>query len=350
MTIYIRRRPDRLVRASGEALCYRLQADAARLPLPDDSIDLIMVSPPYWGQRSYTDDGRHYPGQLGSEATWEAYLKALLDCTAEWVRVLKPSGSLFVNLDDKYGPRKSLLNLPGRYAIGCTDQLGLIQRADIIWSKTNGLPNAAKDRVARRHELLLHFTRQPSYYADLDEIREPYLEPDRKRADVFGGRSSSRGVRHAGASVPTGPSHSGGKPPGSVWNIPTTALVTPQYRTTGDTWLAGDRDAWQWLAAGGPDRSLLPRDDRRAEVRTAPRHEAAYPPELCRRVILGWCPPGGTVLDPMGGAGTTALAASVLGRTGITSDLSMDYARLSRWRAADPKQRQKVLRWVVTSS
>ena len=79
-----------------------LRGDARRLPLPDACVDLIVTSPPYFGLRSYTDDGAHYDGQIGSEATPGEWLAALVGCTAEWVRVLKPSGSIFVNLGDKY--------------------------------------------------------------------------------------------------------------------------------------------------------------------------------------------------------------------------------------------------------
>jgi DNA modification methylase len=79
-----------------------MQGNAASLQLPDASVDLIVTSPPYFGLRSYQDGGEHLPGQVGAEDTPGKYLDALLECTAEWLRVLKPSGSLFVNLGDKY--------------------------------------------------------------------------------------------------------------------------------------------------------------------------------------------------------------------------------------------------------
>ena len=79
-----------------------LRADARALPLPDASVDLIVTSPPYYGLRDYRDGDASLAGQIGSEATPAAYVAALLDCTREWMRVLKPSGSLFVNLGDKY--------------------------------------------------------------------------------------------------------------------------------------------------------------------------------------------------------------------------------------------------------
>ena len=133
-----------------------LRGDARRLPLPDGTADLILCSPPYYKLREYTDDDGAMPGQIGDEPTPAAYLEALWACTAEWARVLKPAGSIFVNLGDKYAgppggpagassavfdgrqraanwvkrgrraehgvPLKSLLGLPWRYALGCVDR------------------------------------------------------------------------------------------------------------------------------------------------------------------------------------------------------------------------------------
>src|SRR5581483_6965853 len=132
---------------------------------------------------SYQDDGRHYEGQIGSETTPQAYLDALLEVTRECVRVLKPTGSIMVNLGDRYatnpsgtlgpsgsktsyartgyrdttsaGRTKTLLGLPWRYAIRCMDELGLILRAEIVWAKPNGLPESVTDRVRRSHETWL---------------------------------------------------------------------------------------------------------------------------------------------------------------------------------------------------
>jgi DNA modification methylase len=147
-----------------------IQGDARHLPLADNTVDLVVTSPPYFALRSYQDGGEHYAGQLGSEATPAEFVAALLEVTRECVRVLKPTGSLWVNLGDSYSsggratrapdtttrrrgfredsrPRdgmraKTLIGIPWRYALACIDDLGLILRAEVIWSKPNGLPES----------------------------------------------------------------------------------------------------------------------------------------------------------------------------------------------------------------
>lgn len=217
---------------SGDALVVR--ADALRLPLPDNSVDLIVTSPPYFALRSYRDGDEHYSGQLGSEPTPQAFLEALWAVMAECWRVLKPTGSVFVNLGDKragsgghntsnlssnwsnatlqggkktlrrldadekegdayrasrrnapdrynqaaFGRAKSKMLLPHRFAIGCEDGLadpegkGWIMRQDqVIWKK-NGLPESCTDRTRDAHEYWFHLTKSDRYFSAIDEIRE----------------------------------------------------------------------------------------------------------------------------------------------------------------------------------
>lgn len=362
-------------------------------------MDLIVTSPPYFALRSYTDGGEHYDGQIGSEPTPQAFLEALWAVTAECKRVLKPSGSMWVNLGDKYSgaqaqnvgganragdsartwrqtnpantgiPNKSLMGLPWRYAIGCIDNLGLILRAEVVWSKPNGLPESVTDRVRRSHEQWFHLTREPRYFAAVDEVREPHNPKYLEWAEKYGGKyavttGGDAGTRQ-GSIAAEGMTHRPdplGKLPGSVWTIPSEPLRVPD-------WLGVD-------------------------------HFAAFPQEWPRRIILGWSPSGicvecgegrrpivvkepmivkpsarrivaqesgnaqrtstsGTmvqapsatitgyacacdtpdaptrpavILDPFGGTGTVAMVARALGRYGISFDLSSDYLRLARWR------------------
>jgi len=241
--------------------------------------------------RSYTDGGQHYPGQLGSEATPAEFLDALLAATREMMRVLKPTGSIFVNLGDRYtggggqwdnderpdqhkrraasgsigtggktyGLRpKSLIGVPWRYALACIDQLGLILRAEIVLDKRNGLPESVTDRVRRSHEQVFHFTKQPRYYSAVDEIREPHadrrdLRGTRDRADYQWNRDPGGLTRQW---EPKGEREYNqlGKLPGSVWEYVSEPLQVPDHL--------------------GVD------------------HFAAFATALPRRIIRGWSPVG----------------------------------------------------------
>lgn len=309
------------------------------MPLADETVDLIITSPPYWALRSYQDDGEHYDGQIGSEANASAFLWALWKVTDECWRVLKPTGSLFVNLGDKYAgsggpgtttklfqtaairraegmaryqqaadvPAKSLMGLPWRYALGLTCPMTYrtdtyddrtpqwTLRAEIVWSKPNGLPESVTDRVRRSHEQWFHFTKRGQYYAAVDEVRETYSAGASERRQRYAGNAPAAdyyGKRDVMGL--TAAEHPLGKLPSSVWTIPSEPLAVPDHL--------------------GVD------------------HFAAFPTEWPRRVILGWSPPAGIVLDPFVGTGTVPMVARTLGRYGVGLDLSRDYLRLARWR------------------
>jgi DNA modification methylase len=215
------------------------------------------------------------------------------------MRVLKPTGSIFVNLGDKYGKNKSLLLLPERYRIAATDRLGLIARSVTIWNKTNAMPESVTDRVRRVHEDWVHLTLRRRYFSSLDAIREPHSPITLARAKRA--RDTPRDVpgqtrQRRKETVP----NPLGALPGSVWSIATKTLKVP--KSVGDS------------------------------------HTAIFPTEWPYRLIRGFCPAEGTVLDPFGGTGTTILMAEQLGRTGISVDMSYDYCRVAAWRTNDPKQ------------
>lgn len=272
-----------------------IHGNALDLPLEDETVDLVITSPPYFALRSYRDGDEHYGGQIGSEATPQEFLEALWAATREIQRVLKPSGSIFVNLGDKYAgtgggngqsgllgptakvvaeidnrsmPRnntkqttgfvqaKSLMGLPWRYALGCIDQLGLILRAEVIWSKPNGLPESVTDRVRRSHEQWFHLVKSPRYFSAVDEIREAHLGVDNERS-ARGPSGMNRGLMTGLRDEPVGNFARDplGKLPGSVWTIPSEPLIIP-------------------AELGLPD------------------HFAAFPQEWPRRLILGWSPSG----------------------------------------------------------
>jgi DNA modification methylase len=374
-----------------------VRANARALPLADDSVDLVVTSPPYFALRSYQDGGEHYAGQIGDEPTPAAFVDSLLEVTRECVRALKPSGSLWVNLGDKYAANqgvqgatggrvdraqvatyeqrptvvgfrpKTLLGIPWRYAIRCIDELGLILRAEIIWSKPNGLPESVTDRVRRSHEQWFHFTLNPRYFSAVDEIREAHVTADavtRIRTSDYA-RPMSGSMNGAGNPL--------GKLPGSVWEIPTEPLKVPEslgvdhfaafptewprriiqgWSPSGVCTACGEgrrplsvrsatgktEDNSTWAEVNGPDRSEhLAGMFQRNVLTTITGYACACPePTAPTRPAV--------VLDPFGGTGTTALVAKALGRHGISVDMSADYCRLAEWRTNDPDQIAKAMR------
>ena len=381
-----------------------IQADAACLPLPDSSVDLVVTSPPYFGLRSYTDAGAHMPGQIGGEPTPARFIDALITCTAEWLRVLKPSGSIFVNLGDSYysgkgapggvgaknagraarraggnaldGPffgiqRKSLCLLPERYRVAAVDQLGLIARAVIVWDKPNPLPESVTDRVRRSHEDWVHLVKQPDYYSALDTIR---VDPADTSAHAASRRSRPDARLSAVSAGQTSTANPLGKLPGSVWRIAGQPLKVPPELNVAH--FAAFPMAWPqriirgWspehvcTACGQGRRPLVDTPGTGKCNNDDPGHRRSAvglrgadwdaDREANPRTITGWtcaCPDTsaastpGVVLDPFGGTGTTALVADVLGREGVTVDLSGDYCRLAQWRTTDPKQRARAARF-----
>ena len=144
---------------SRDPLAQLYVAPADALPIPDNSVDLIVTSPPYWNKRDYG-----VAGQIGNESTPDAFVESLLRCMKEWKRVLRPTGSLFLNIGDSYY-KKTLLNIPGMVEQAAVAN-GWLCRNRIIWSKPTGMPEPAKDRLANRYEYIIHLTMNHSYYYD----------------------------------------------------------------------------------------------------------------------------------------------------------------------------------------
>jgi hypothetical protein len=119
-----------------------------------------VTSPPYWNKRDYG-----HVDQIGLEATPEAYVSSIMDCLEEWKRVLRPSGSIFLNVGDTYY-RRSLVGIPSRIEAKAIDA-GWAVRNRIIWAKEGGMPDPVKDRLANRHEYIIHLTYKPNYFYDL---------------------------------------------------------------------------------------------------------------------------------------------------------------------------------------
>ncbi len=139
---------------------HRFHADARNIPVADSTVDLIVTSPPYWKKRDYG-----FSGQIGQEPSPAEYVANMIECMREWRRVLKSSGSIFINVGDSYNAR-TLAGVPGRLETAAIDD-GWIVRNRIIWTKESGMPEPAKNRLANRHEYIIHFVRSPKYFYDL---------------------------------------------------------------------------------------------------------------------------------------------------------------------------------------
>jgi site-specific DNA-methyltransferase (cytosine-N4-specific) len=317
--------------------------------LPDESVDCVVTSPPYYGLRDYGVDG-----QYGLEATPAAYVETMRQVFAECRRVLTKDGTCWINLGDSYvspggqtdttaasrlkgrpsvrlngrPPRanaeiapKNLLMIPARVALALQDD-GWILRNDVIWHKPNAMPESVTDRLATRYEHLFLLARSPRYRFDLDAIREPSQRPasgkswsERKSA----GAPKRHGLAGAAAAKDRDFAVSdGGRNPGDVWDGgPGERQPETDYR------LGRDHDAVN--SAGRNPGDLW-------SVTTKPyaeAHFAVMPIDIAVRCVKAGCKPGGTVLDPFSGSGTTGEAARRLGRRYLGIDLKAAYHDLA---------------------
>ena len=245
--------------------------DARALPVDDETIQSIVTSPPYWGQRDYG-----YPEQIGIEPVYTDYLDEMMKCLAEMRRVLRPDGTLWLNIGDTFNTRapirgsshqgglghdnasirrtwaenrdlglvrysarqpglkdKDLMGIPWRLAIRAVEEQGWYLRCDVIWSKPFGAPEKVKDRPRRMHEYVFLFSKSRTYYCNRGSLT-------------------------------------------SVWDI-------------------------------------APASD--------PTHSAVFPDELVRLCLEATTRPGDTVLDPFAGSGTTGRVAEKMGRKYVGGDL-----------------------------
>lgn len=283
--------------------------------LPSQSVNTIVTSPPYFGLRDYG-----VADQLGTEPTLTQYIQGLRAVFTEARRVLADDGTLWLNLGDSYvhkrasGPQgtsgqrasrtftatgsggwdglpdKNLAGVPWRVAFALQDD-GWILRNDIIWHKPNAMPESVKDRLSNRHEHLFLFTKSERYWFDLDPIREQAATADRNgpRRSYAPGSTSSMGPEgeHRIMSGPFAglPLNDKGKNPGDIWTIATQPFPGA--------------------------------------------HFATMPSALAERALLAGCKPGGVVLDPFSGSGTTGMAAAKHGRGYVGIDVNVDYLDLS---------------------
>ncbi len=270
--------------------------------LPGELVDTVVTSPPYYRQRDY---GCHL--QIGQEATPATYVQRMVELFEELKRVVKPSGSAWVVIGDKYVDGE-LLGMPWRVGLALKES-GWKLRSDCIWHKPNAMPSSVKSRPTTDHEYIFFLTRSSDHYYDADAVREPHV--------TFSERSRMKGGRG-------------------------------HFGKRGGTPEAGKNGGNHNLHDGRWDQAFHPKGRNKRTVWTIPlskfrdAHFAVFPIELVSNCIKATCPPDGVVLDPFSGAGTTAVAARSLGRNFIAIDCNEAYCRMAQQRLEQQVGRARV--------
>ena len=303
-----------------------------------------MTSPPYWGQRAYSGGG------IGLEKTYSEYIEKVLAIIAEVKRVLKPTGSFWLNIGDAYD-RKSLVGIPWRIALVLIDRQGWILRNSVIWNKIKGSPDNAKDKLRNIHENVFHFVKSDRYFYDADAIRS---KPG--QAKVINGAVVSAtgvsGVRYRrqielSTALTSAEKQAAYRTLDSILDevrlgklADFRMIIRGQQRATHSDAQQVSGRARELAERGfyflkyhpnGAKPSdvwdILPEDTQKRKL-----HFAPYPESLCRIPLLATCPEGGTVLDPFTGTGTTNLVAFWLGRKSVGVEVSSEYIQIAQER------------------
>ncbi|MGA2585099.1 MAG: site-specific DNA-methyltransferase [Tepidisphaeraceae bacterium] len=334
-----------LVDPSGVPHFYCGDAREILVDFPPSSIDFCMTSPPYWGHRQYSHGG------IGQEDSCQQYVDNLCAVFAQVHRVLKITGSFWLNIGDTYCD-KQLLGVPWRVAFALMERQGWILRNSVVWNKVKGGPDTAKDRLRNVHELLFHFVKaSKGYFYDADAVRSApkkakvvngsvvsatgvsgirykrqielstrlsdeekrraYQSLDELLGEIQAGRLADFRMIIRGQQRTT---HSDSeRVSGRAREIQEKGFYFLKYHPSGSK----PGDVWD----------ILPEDTQKRDD-----HFAPYPEDLCKLPILATCPTDGIALDPFCGTGTTMAVAHHLGRRSVGIDLSPDYIRVARER------------------
>ena len=354
---------------------------------PDASIDTVIDSPPYWGLRDYGIEG-----QWGLEDDFHDYLDKLQLMMNELKRIIKPTGSVWINLGDTYGGgvggsqeqsfqrikgietnkyperkkkyhtmKKSLHAIPERFYIGSIDN-GWKARNHIPWVKMNHMPESVKDRFTKMWESLFFFVKSEKYYFNLDAVREKSLT-----------QTTPFNVRIREAKKGAGQLKLGESP--KAWKASEAELETHNSKgeRKQDNTLGADgkpkanykgfNERWQNKAQDQYTKRVLDERENGAQhdnplgnpngknpgdvffINPKPfkeAHFATFPEDLPLKILRCACPPGGFVLDPFFGAGTVGVAAEKLGLNWVGIELNPEYVKIARKRLAPYKNERLI--------
>ena len=319
-----------------------LNANALQIPLANNSVNMVVTSPPYYGLRDYG-----ISGQIGLEESMQEYIKNIVMVFREVWRVMKDDGTLWLNLGDSYAgnnsqasnggragfgnPRekvvnrtgeglkpKDLIGIPWRVAFALQAD-GWYLRQDIIWHKPNPMPESVKDRCTKAHEYIFLLSKSQRYYYDHESIMELATGYDGRKDTMFKG--------------------------------------SEKYKDSGQTFAERGHERWRYknLQSDGQqpntmhvkrlegEEYLSPVRNKRSvwTVTTKPykgAHFATFPQDLITDCIKAGSKPGDIVLDPFNGSGTTGEVCARYGRNYVGIELNMKYIELTNDRLMQYKQ------------
>ena len=305
---------------------------------PDNVVDCLITSPPYWGLRNYGTnpvvwDGQPdcdhewgdeikigqtsaqtkyqaaedaftqvsskfclkcgaWLGELGGEPSKYLFIKHLCDIFDEVRRILKPTGVCFININDTYVD-KSLAHVPFLFCTNMCDR-DWYHRNTIIWHKPNALPQSVKDRFTVDYEYVFFFAAEKNYYFKQSEIIEPYSDNSDPYEEYDGqaikdyDAAKAQNPSETKKRILEGMAERGGRNKRCVWSITTKPF--------------------------------------------SEAHFAVFPPNLLEPMIKAGCPPDGVVFDPFIGSGTVGIVAEKFNRKWIGIELNEEFIELAEKR------------------
>lgn len=317
--------------------------DQLRL-LKTRSVNTIVTSVPYFQVRDYGHDD-----QIGLEATPQLFIDRMVKIFREARRVLRGDGTLWLNIGDSYSRKggrephksrhwfkdnpddlsgmqeyrqskdiglrqKNLIGIPWKLAFAMQED-GWYLRSDIIWAKPNPMPESCNDRPTKSHEYVFLFSKNAKYYFDYQAIAEPMTQEE--IAKTFRGGSYTKDNAFENQSGAGQRSVAGNIKVPSGWDTApgSHGTIHREGRSSNGSKPASSDSLWSkglrrkrdvWTIASQP---------------SSEEFYAAFPEKLIEPCILAGCPPGGTVLDPFGGTGTTGIVANKLDRKAILIEL-----------------------------